>query len=252
MGRMTTTAAVLTAAALGVPQAAPAAPVQDFEARIDGKSTNVTAGSTRSPRTHALRITTGTRETTAGVLPPTTSRAQIYFPRGAKFNGRYFRDCSSSRISAARSTDECPSASVVGDGEAAGDAPGGITQNDLEITAVNGTDGTYVNLFVEGTSPLRIQSNIKATLRSLKSSTYSYRLDVPIPQNLQEPAPGVRVAITNFEVSIGRRTVERRGKRVGYIQSTSCPSSRTWRFKGVFQYADGQRQTVTDAVRCRR
>ncbi|MGK2938150.1 MAG: hypothetical protein ACSLFR_10165 [Solirubrobacteraceae bacterium] len=252
MGRMTITAAVLTAAALGAPQAAPAAPVQDFEARIDGRSTNVTAGSKRSPRTHALRISTGTRETTAGVLPPTTSRAQIYFPRGARFNGRFFRDCASSRISAARSTDDCPSGSVVGDGEAAGDAPGGITQNDLKITAVNGTDGAYVNLFVEGRSPLRIQSNIKAALRSLKSSTYSYRLDLPIPQNLQEPAPGVRVAVTNFEVSINKRTVRRRGDRIGYIESTSCPRSRTWRFKGVFQYADGQRKTVTDTVRCRR
>ncbi len=252
MGRMTTTAAVATAAALLAPQVATAAPVQDFDARVDGKTSGVNAGSKKNPTPHSLRITTGTRETTAGVLPPTTKEAKIYFPRGAKFNGRYFRDCSSSRISSARSTDDCTRASVVGDGEAAGDATGGITQDDLDITAVNGVDGKYVNLFVEGTSPLRIQSNIRASIRALKSSTYSYRLDVPIPLNLQEPAPGVRVAISNFRVNIDRKTVSRRGDRVGYIESTSCPSNRRWKFKGVFEYADGTRATVTDTVRCSR
>lgn len=252
MGRLTTTAAVATAAALMVPQVATAAPVQDFDARIDDRTSNVKAGSKRSPRAHSLRITTGTRETTPGVLPPSITEARIYFPRGAKFNGRYFRDCSASRISAARSTDDCTRASVVGDGEATGDATGGITQDDIEITAVNGIDGKYVNLFVEGKTPLRIQSNIKARIRSLKSSTYSYRLDVPIPQNLQEPAPGVFVAISNFRVNIDRKTIIRRGDRVGYIESTSCPSNRRWKFKGVFEYRDGSKRTETDTVRCRR
>lgn len=247
-----TTAAITVAAALSMQAVAQAETVQDFEAKVDGKSSGVNSGSKNNPRTHSLEISTGTRETVDGVLPPTTKEARIYFPRGAKFNGRYFSDCSSSRISKDKSTDDCPSRSVVGDGEAAGDATGGITQDDLEITAVNGTDGKYVNLFVEGTSPLRIQSNIKATLKSLSSKTYSYRLTVPIPENLQEPAPGVKVAISNFEVKIDKETVRRKGESVGYIESTSCPSNRRWKFKGVFEYDNGKSETVTDTVRCNR
>lgn len=251
MGRPRIITAAVTAAALAVPAAAQAEVVQDFEARVDSRSSNVKSGSKKKPRTHSLRIQTGTRDT-SGVQPPTTKRARIYFPRGAKFNGARFRDCSSSRINAAKSTEDCNRRSIVGDGEAAGLAPGPITQNDLEITLANGTDGKYVNLFVEGTSPLRIQSNIKATLRKLRSSTYSYRLDVPIPENLQEPAPGVPVAITNFDVTVDRERVRSRGKTYGYVESTSCPSNRRWKFKGVFEYRNGERQTVTDTVRCRR
>lgn len=250
MGRLRIIAAG-AAAALVVPPVADAEVIQDFEARVDGRSSNVNAGSKRTPRTHSLRVRTGTRDTT-GAQPPTTTRARIYFPRGARFNGARFRDCSSSRINAAKSTADCSSRAVVGDGEAAGLAPGPITQDDLEITLVNGVDGKYVNLFVEGTSPLRIQSNIKATLRKLRSSTYSYRLDVPIPKNLQEPAPGVPVAITNFDVTVDRERVRSRGKTYGYVESTSCPSNRRWKFKGVFEYTTGQRATVTDTVRCRR
>lgn len=251
MGRLTTTAAVATAAALGLPAAAPAVSVQDFSVRIDSRSTNVKAGTSKNPRPHALRIQTGTRETTPGVQPPTTRRATIYFPRGARYNGQWFRGCASSRINAAKSTDACASATRIGRGRAAGLAPGPITQNDLRIDAMNGVNGRYVNLFVEGTSPLRIQSNIVARV-SRAGGNFSYKLDVPIPQNLQEPAPGVPVAITNFEVNVNRKTTRRAGKLRGYVESTACPANRRWTFRGVFEYTNGERATVTDTVRCRR
>lgn len=250
MVRLTTLAAVTTAAALTLPAAAGAEVIQDFSAKVDSRTSGVKAGSKKKPRAHSLRITTGTRDTT-GAQPPTTKRATIYFPRGARFNGAWFRSCSSSTIDDAKSTDDCSSAARVGKGKAAGLAPGPITQNDLRITAVNGNKGKYVNLFVEGTSPLRIQSNIVARV-SRSSGDYSYKLDVPIPQNLQEPAPGVPVAITNFDVTVSKKTVKRSGKTRGFIESSSCPSNRRWKFKGVFEYTTGSPVTVTDTVTCRR
>ena len=114
----------------------------------------------------------------------------------------------------------------------------------------NGTKGRYVSLFVEGSSPLRIQSAIVATLRTT-SGAYRYKLTVPIPQNLQEPAPGVRVAISDFTVTVDRVRRRVKGKTRGYLETSSCPKG-GWTFKGVFTYADGRTTTETDRVRCRK
>ena len=170
-----------------------------------------------------------------GAQPPTTSKAAVYFPAGSVYNGNLFPTCAASKINSAKSTDDCPSKSIVGSGKAAGLAPGPITQNDLKITAANGGKSS-VNLFVEGTSPLRIQSNLAAKLSSA-SGDFGLKLTVDIPQNLQEPAPGVPVAITLFSVKI-QKSAKVKGKTRGIIESTNCKGG-TWKSKGDFQYANG-------------
>lgn len=244
-------AAAAVASAVTVSGTAAASPEQDFSVKVSGTDSRITAGSTKRPRTVSLRISTGTVQTTPGVVPPTTSEARIYFPRGARFNGRHFASCTATKIRSRKSTDDCPSRAKVGSGDAIGLAPGGITQDDIDIEAFNGPKGRYVNLFVEGASPLRLQNDIVAKVARLKSRTYSYRLTVPIPENLQEPAPGVNVAISRFTVRIPKKTTRHDGERIGYLESIGCPSNRRLKFKGVFEYANGERTVTTDTIRCR-
>ncbi|MBJ7330902.1 MAG: hypothetical protein JHC95_13455 [Solirubrobacteraceae bacterium] len=229
--------------ALALPVAAIAEPVQDLTV----KATPNKASSKKSPKSAKLSVSLGSRETTAGVQPPTLSKAVIYFPAGAKYNGAKFPVCKATAIDAAKSTDECPAGSIIGKGKAAGQAPGGVTQTDLTIVAANGGKNK-VNLFVEGASPLRIQSNIVGTM-SPATGAYGLKLSVPVPANLQEPAPGVPVAITLFAVDI-QKSMKKAGKTVPIFEITKCTGG-TWKAKGEFSYAGGvPSKTVETSQKC--
>jgi hypothetical protein len=222
--------AVMAAALLTFPASSLAAASQDLSVKISPTK----AGTSKKPKSVALSVSTGTKDD-SGTQPPTLSQAKISFPAGSKYNGNLFPKCLSNKIIAAKSTDDCPSGSIIGSGKASGLAPGPITQDDLKITAVNGGKST-VNLFVEGSSPLRIQSNIEGKISSA-SGDYGLKLALDVPKNLQEPAPGVPVAITLFSVKI-QKTMKIKGKTRGIIESTNCKGG-TWKSKGDFRYANG-------------
>ncbi|UUY03209.1 hypothetical protein LRS13_21450 [Svornostia abyssi] len=240
MRRTTTSLALAAAAALAMTATANAAPSQDFN--ITAKPAKSSTSSKKFPVT--VDFSTGTKDD-PGVQPPTTSKAAVFFPAGAVWNGDLFPKCAASSISSAKSTDDCPSGSIVGKGKAAGLAPGPITQNDLTIIAVNGGKDR-LNLFVEGTSPLRIQSNLDVKIKKA-SGDFGLSLNVDIPQNLQEPAPGVPVAITLFQVKVGK-TIKVKGKTRGITEVNKCNG--TWKAKGVFTYKDGTSATVNDSLKC--
>lgn len=233
--------AVAIAAALAVPAAAQAEVIQDFTISASPSK----ASTAKTKRSVTLKVKTGTRDTT-GALPPTTKKATLFFPKGSQWNGDLFPKCAGSDISSARSTDDCPEGSIIGKGKAAGAAPGGIVQNDLTIVVANGGKST-VNMFVEGTSPLRIQSNIEATIKKV-TGKYGIRLEVPIPQNLQEPAPGVPVAITNFEVSVGK-AAKIKGKNRGIIEITRCDGGQ-WSGEGTFDYVNSPSYSAARTIKC--
>jgi hypothetical protein len=232
---------VACAAALAVPAGAQAEVIQDFTI----KASPTKASTKKTKRSVTLSVSTGTRDTT-GAQPPTTKKATLFFPRGSVWNGGMFPKCAASKINAAKSTEDCPSGSIIGSGKAAGLAPGPITQNDLKITVTNAGSGG-VNMFVEGTSPLRIQSNIAAKIKRV-SGKYGIRLDVPIPANLQEPAPGVPVAITLFEVKVGK-SARIKKKRRGIIEINRCDGGK-WSGEGTFEYVNAPNYSASRTIRC--
>lgn len=84
---------------------------------------------------------------------------------------------------------------------------------------------------------------------SSATGTYGLRLKVPVPQNLQEPAPGVPVAITLFEVTI-KKSIKVKGKTRGLVEITSCKGGK-WKAKGDFGYAGGApSKTVNVSQKC--
>ncbi len=231
--------AVALAAALAIPTAAQATVTQDFT--ISASPAKASTSKKKVPIT--LSVSTGTKDDT-GAQPPTTKAATLFFPKGSVWNGNLFPTCKASVIDGAKSTEDCPSGSIVGSGKAAGLAPGPITQNDLKITVANGGK-SVVNMFVEGTSPLRIQSNIEAKVSYAKGGVKLY---VPIPTNLQEPAPGVPVAITLFSVKVGK-SAKIKGQKRGIIEVNKCDGGK-WSGNGTFDYVNAPSIDVERSIKC--
>lgn len=229
----------VAAGVLASPAAAGAEVVQDFDVSISPARPGVPV---------TVGFSTGTRETTPGVMPPTVERVDVFFPRGSVYNGGIFPRCAASAISAAKTVESCPRRSILGVGRGTALAPGGIVQDDLTITAVNG-GATTANLFLEGVSPVRLQSNLVASMKPA-GGAFGVRLSATIPPNMREPAPGVKVAIGRFETKISG-TVTRGGRKRGIVEIRSCSTGR-WPVKGVFTFDDGRVVTVNDSVRCRR
>lgn len=241
MVRYVSSVALALGLALLVPTAGHAEVIQDFTI-----SATPTKSSTKKVRRSVtLKISTGTRDTT-GAQPPSTKNVQIFFPQGSRWNGDLFPTCAPSEISSAKSTADCPAGSIIGTGKAAGLAPGPITQNDLKISIANGGKSA-LSMFVEGTSPLRIQSNIVVKLTRV-SGKYGLRTDIPIPLNLQEPAPGVPVAVTLFSITI-KKTAKIKGKTRGIIEIDRCDGG-IWNGEGSFEYADGTDFAASRRLKC--
>lgn len=224
-----------------VPTAAHAQVTQDFTI----SATPTKASTKKVRRSVNLKVSTGTRDA-SGAQPPSTKNVQIFFPRGSSWNGGLFPTCAPSAISSARTTEDCPAGSMIGTGKAAGLAPGPITQNDLKISIANGGKSS-LSMFVEGTSPLRIQSNIVVKISKV-SGKYGLRTDIPIPANLQEPAPGVPIAVTLFSISI-KKTAKIKGNTRGIIEIDRCDGG-IWNGEGTFDYADGTDFAASRTLKC--
>lgn len=236
-----TTAVLLAATGMALPATANAEVIQDFTI----SATPSKASTAKVKRSVNLKISTGTRDTT-GAQPPSTKFVRILFPRGSRWNGGLFPTCSPTSISQAKSTADCPAGSIIGSGKAAGLAPGPITQNDLKISIANGGPSS-LSMFVEGTSPLRIQSNIAVKISKL-SGKFGLRTDIPIPENLQEPAPGVPVAVTLFSISI-KKTRKVKGVSRGIIEVDRCDGGK-WYGEGSFDYANGTKYSASRTLTC--
>ncbi len=225
-------------AGLACPSAAGAEVTQDFDVSISPARAGV-------PVTVGFK--TGTKESTPGVMPPTVATVEVYFPQGAVYNGGMFPVCKDAYISREKTTEGCPGKSVLGIGKGIALAPGGIVQDDITVTAVNGGPST-ANLFLEGVSPVRLQSNLVAKMGRTTGS-YGVKLSATIPENMREPAPGVKVALGLFSTKIAG-TVVKDGRKRGIVEIRSCKTG-TWKMKGVFTFDDGRKITTYDTVKCR-
>ena len=240
--RIGITAAIAAAAALAVPSAANAELVREFTI-----TASPAKASTKTKKTSiTLKADVSQRDTT-GALPPTLTRATLLLPPGSTWTGDLFPTCSARTISSSRSTEDCPKGSIVGKGKVEGGAPGGIVQNDVTIVVANGGKST-LNFFVEGTSPLRLQSNIEVKLRKL-SGKFGLRADIPVPEALQEPAPGVPVSITRLQLTLGKSGTIK-GKRRGIIEVNQCKTG-TWMGQGTLDFRPpAESFTAEQRIRC--
>jgi hypothetical protein len=236
--------------ALGVAGVASAV---DATQAIDVKITNNKAGTKSKPKSIGkLNVVT---TTTPGVGSPAgtfaTNKATIFFDKNLVFNAKAFKECKPSNKSAPVGSEvksKCASAKI-GGGKAAAKATVGDQEN-LTVTAYNGSAQSnaanrWFYLHVEGSTPLKIDSVIAATLKKA-SGDYGYKLEVPIPANLVQPLAGVTATLLNFSTSVSGTS-----KGLPYIGIKGCSGGKL-KFKGTFLYTDGTSKTATDTAACKK
>lgn len=226
--------------------ATPVAFAATKEQGIDGAISPAKAGSTAKPRNATLSITLSTPAPPAG-KQFATERAVVSLPKGLRYNGAKFPVCTPEKLQSGGPS-ACPAGSKVGSGDAEATALNGQINAKLTVTAFNASKGKKLLLLVQGSQPIQINSVIEGTLKSGKGG-YGRILDVKLPPNLKSIA-GAQPTLTRFHTKI-RATRTVKGKKLGYVQSTSCPTG-GWKFKADLTFTDGDTGTGTDVVRCSR
>jgi hypothetical protein len=202
------------------------------------------AGTKKKPKGITLGIETITQDPAqSGDQPFATQQAVIHFDKNLVFNGKNLPSCSNAQVQ----TDDtkCPKGSKVGNGTASGVALG-ATEN-LTVKEYNGPGGNSIELLVDGSAPLQIHSAIEGKL-SKDSGLYGYKLTVPIPAGLQQPAPSVFATLTDFKTkTLGATKAKNKKPYIGLI---GCPAGKKLNFAGDFTYTDGTSKSATMQVPC--
>jgi len=202
-------------------------------------------GTKKKPAGIKLGIETITQDPAqSGDQPFATEQAVIHFDKNLVFNGKNVPSCSNAQVESDDS--KCPAKSKVGVGTAKGSALG-ATEN-LTVKLFNGPGGNSIELLVDGSSPLTIHSTIEGKL-SKDSGLYGYKLTVPIPPGLQQPAPSVYATLLDFNTHTNGTQKGKNGKP--YIGLVGCPRNKKLNFKGDFTYTDNTSKSATATVPCK-
>jgi hypothetical protein len=197
------------------------------------------AGTAKKPANVNIKVTTTTTPHDATAFA--TTKAVIHFDKNLVFNPKKFKTCAASVIQANEAN--CPKGSQVGKGDAIGSAIG--QTSNLTVSAFNGPSGKFM-LHVVASTPLQIDGVIQASL-SKDTGKFGYKLIVPIPDNLQQPVPGVFATLQRFFTS-----VKATNKGIPYVGLKGCPSTKKLSFKGDFTYTDGTSLSATSTAACKK
>jgi hypothetical protein len=225
-------AAIAVVGVVGVAQAV------DAEHKLKVTTSPTKAGTSKKPAN--LKLFTDLITIPAPNDPPfATKTAVVSFDKNLVFNTKNAKVCSKATVQSDQS--KCPSGSKVGSGKATGNALG-QTEN-LTVTAYNG-GGTKLELHVVGSAPLVIDSVIEGILANA-SGKYGKKLNVTVPENLQQPLTGVFATLTDFQVTVKGGTSSK-----PYIGLKGCPSNKKLNFQSVLTYTDGTTKTATTTSNC--
>jgi hypothetical protein len=190
------------------------------------------SGTSKKPKPVSLKLGVkgGTKDGTG--QPSTSTALKITLPKGIKWNGKAWptnKRCSPS----VRSDADCPTGSKIGSGKV--DAQALVTTEKITVTAYVLKNGN-LGLWLEGT-PLPLNT-------MLQGKVNGQVINVGIPLNIQEPAPGVPSAIRTLSFSLNAKT-KIKGKTRGVVESTTCSGGK-WTLKFQNIMTDG---SLTDSRR---
>lgn len=232
------------------------APVAGAGARtlveLTGTATPPISAFTLKPQTLSLTIDASFSTDVADELPATVSKAVIFFPHGPRVNGRLFPSCNPERLRRLRGAPRaCPRGSRLGGGTALGASPqfGIGVRERLTVDIYNGKGGRSLIFFLRGLNPVLVSGMIVAPFKALRGGRWGYRLTMPVPQSLQEIAPGIFASLLDFRVRTGGSVV-RNGRRYGFIEALACPPGALVPVRGVFSFRGGERTTTDSYIAC--
>jgi hypothetical protein len=255
--RIRALAAVGVTAALGVGAVtvavAQTAQVNEYTVHGDVKPNK--PGTKAKPVPVELKVGWDMRE--ASGLRPKTVRQYTIKVYGGRENTDLFPTCPAQRINDAQSDDGCPKGAKVGTGYleaeigAASDPSDTSIHCRLPITLYNGGN-QRVSIYLETgppACPVPIAQAIDA--RFVKAfGTKGRGLQFEVPENLQQPIPGLMVAVTEVRTTMLRRTTRVKGKLRGFLEADQ-PCDKGERYVEIeFVTIDGERASARDAKRC--
>ena len=214
---------------------------------LDFSTTKTTrkAGTKKRPRSVNMNIAM-TQSTRSGTGKPATSTdLNITLPAQFRFNGKIWPKrlrCNPRKANQRRSNSVCPRGSKIGEGDvtAVGGQDGSIVE-ELSVTAYVTTGGD-LGLWLRATAPVPISEMLVGEV------SRGRKVEVAIPNNIQEPVPGVPTAITKLDFGLNKKA-RVNGRSRGVVESTGCKRRRwTLAFQNVYRHGS---TTDTDTTPCR-
>jgi hypothetical protein len=171
----------------------------------------------------------------AGSQPDTAPVTSIYFAKQIKQNAAKVPSCKLGEVDGAtKLPSKCNKAKVgTGTAIALAGTPGQPAANaiveKLNVTFISGgAKQVLLVLNSEPDAPVAIANRVvPGDLEVVNDGTFGFRVDFKIPKDLQEPVAGIKVALTDFNVSLPPKSfpvkVKGKKKNVGYLELTGCP-----------------------------
>jgi hypothetical protein len=191
----------------------------------------------------------------AGSQPETAPTTTVYYSKAIKNNAKYFPSCSKAEIDGQPAIPQKCRKAIIGSGTAKalagtpGQPAAQAIHSNLTVTAMNGTNGKFIMLILNAPpGGVQIQNRVvPGAIVIHASGQYGSLTRFQVPKDLQEPVPGIKVALTDFNVKIpATKTVTVKGKKISYLQVTSCKNKLP--AKAIANFIDastGRSKTVT-------
>jgi hypothetical protein len=226
----------VTVAAAGALAAVAFGQQDDIRITVTAKVTPNKAGTPAHPQGVRVDVK-GTIQTPLDQDPPTVKSVDIWFPKGGLYNGGKWPTCSQAKL-ARGGPGACPKTSIMGGGYALADADG--VDAKATVTLINGGQRA-VFAYVTLTRPARVREALRVPITKLTSGPWAYKAHVDIPRTLQIVA-GIPLRVQSFRGAAGRGD---------WIATTSCPSSKRWKYHVETTYATNQVVKTDGSVACR-
>lgn len=219
--------ALLTAALVAVFAMATVAIAQTTGYNVKGSTSPAAKGSKSKPVPVGLKF--GLTADSGSNRPTTAARFRLEV-EGLKTNGKYFPTCTAASINNVGSDENCNRRAVIGRGVVNNLAGNTNDQTDTSITCnlavtLYNAGQNRVALFLAGgpTGPAKCAIPLATALdaRWVKAGQ-SLALQFDIASTLQNPVTGVSNAIKRIAVNLPKRTVTKKGKKIGYAEVVGC------------------------------
>jgi hypothetical protein len=167
------------------------------------------AGTKKKPR--ATKVTTFVKN---NVPNTTASKIEIDFPKTVKISGKGLTKCALSEFSKPGGKANCPSKSKAGSGVS--NAVVGPQRSPLKFNVSAYVGGTNLVIFYIEQQGGSVTKALQGKISSA-SGKFKQKLVISIPQDLQQPAPGLYAALTDL-----RSTLYNKKGKNSLISTNDC------------------------------
>ncbi len=203
------------------------------------------AGSKKKPRavTFVLGISGGTKDGQG--QPASSTSLNTVLPKGFKINSKSWPKksrCNLKKMRSQKSPKSCPGSSKVGSGVSIAQA-GSLTEK-IKVTAYALTNGN-IGFYLLG-NPVPLNKTLEG-----KVVKGGRGLNVVIDADVYQPVTGLFTGITKLEVKF-KKTARVKKKKIGIVQTTSCPKNKKWGFTFQNVLLGGGKINNKTSIKCKR